>query len=120
MATAIEYGLIAALLSVAVIGGVTQIGNADKTFKDVSDSMERSEESPVYRLVPLNPGQEGILGFDTPESPMIIHQKNGSFRFTCPRDTRPAADESTAHPGDGFCVPDIVWPPALEANGAPT
>jgi pilus assembly protein Flp/PilA len=39
-ATAIEYGLIAALIAVAVIGGVSQLGgNANKTFTTVSDKM---------------------------------------------------------------------------------
>ncbi len=36
-ATAIEYGLIAALIAVAVISGVTALGsNANKTFTNVS------------------------------------------------------------------------------------
>jgi pilus assembly protein Flp/PilA len=39
-ATAIEYGLIAALIAVAVIGGVGQLGtNANATFTDVADAM---------------------------------------------------------------------------------
>lgn len=39
-ATAIEYGLIAALIAVAVIGGVSQLGqSANATFTDVSDAM---------------------------------------------------------------------------------
>ena len=39
-ATAIEYGLIAALIAVAVIGGVTQLGqNANTTFGTVATSM---------------------------------------------------------------------------------
>ena len=39
-ATAIEYGLIAALIAVAVIGGVTSLGgNANATFETVADSM---------------------------------------------------------------------------------
>jgi pilus assembly protein Flp/PilA len=39
-ATAIEYGLIAALIAVAVIGGVTALGkNANNTFTTVSTSM---------------------------------------------------------------------------------
>jgi pilus assembly protein Flp/PilA len=39
-ATAIEYGLIAALIAVAVIGGVSQLGtNANKTFKTVAAKM---------------------------------------------------------------------------------
>ena len=39
-ATAIEYGLIAALIAVAVIGGVTQLGqNANTTFTTVATSM---------------------------------------------------------------------------------
>ena len=40
-ATAIEYGLIAALIAVAVIGGVTQLGtNANATFTKVASSMQ--------------------------------------------------------------------------------
>ncbi len=36
-ATAIEYGLIAALISVAIIGGAGALGNGiDNTFDDVS------------------------------------------------------------------------------------
>ena len=39
-ATAIEYGLIAALIAVAVIGGVTQLGtNANTTFGTVAAKM---------------------------------------------------------------------------------
>ncbi|KCZ56782.1 Flp family type IVb pilin [Hyphomonas chukchiensis] len=39
-ATAIEYGLIAALIAVAIIGGVTALGtNANATFTTVSESM---------------------------------------------------------------------------------
>ena len=39
-ATAIEYGLIAALIAVAVIGGVTSLGqSANTTFTAVSDAM---------------------------------------------------------------------------------
>jgi pilus assembly protein Flp/PilA len=39
-ATAIEYGLIAALIAVAVIGGVTSLGkNANTTFTKVSAKM---------------------------------------------------------------------------------
>lgn len=39
-ATAIEYGLIAALIAVAVIGGVSQLGtSANDTFTTISDEM---------------------------------------------------------------------------------
>ncbi len=39
-ATAIEYGLIAALIAVAVIGGVSQLGqSANSTFNQVSAAM---------------------------------------------------------------------------------
>ncbi len=39
-ATAIEYGLIAALIAVAVIGGVSSLGSsANTTFTTISDSM---------------------------------------------------------------------------------
>ena len=39
-ATAIEYGLIAALIAVAVISGVTALGtNAGTTFQTVADEM---------------------------------------------------------------------------------
>jgi pilus assembly protein Flp/PilA len=39
-ATAIEYGLIAALIAVAVIGGVSQLGsNANTTFTKVAAKM---------------------------------------------------------------------------------
>jgi pilus assembly protein Flp/PilA len=39
-ATAIEYGLIAALIAVAIIGGVTQLGtNVDATFDAVSNEL---------------------------------------------------------------------------------
>ncbi|MAT35434.1 MAG: Flp family type IVb pilin [Ponticaulis sp.] len=42
-ATAIEYGLIAALIAVAVISGVTALGtNANSTFTKVSDSIKTS------------------------------------------------------------------------------
>ena len=40
-ATAIEYGLIAALIAVAVIGGVGALGTqAGATFQEVADTME--------------------------------------------------------------------------------
>ena len=39
-ATAIEYGLIAALIAVVIIGAVQLVGtNLGKTFKKVSDSL---------------------------------------------------------------------------------
>jgi len=39
-ATAIEYGLIAALIAVAIIGAVTTLGTeTSSTFKTVSDAM---------------------------------------------------------------------------------
>lgn len=44
-ATAIEYGLIAALIAVAIIGGVTALGNnAEATFNTVADEMAGAEE----------------------------------------------------------------------------
>ena len=40
-ATAIEYGLIAALIAVAIIGAVTTLGNeTSSAFKEVSDAMK--------------------------------------------------------------------------------
>ena len=40
-ATAIEYGLIAALIAVAVIGGVTALGtNANTKFNEVATAMQ--------------------------------------------------------------------------------
>lgn len=40
-ATAIEYGLIAALISVALITGATTLGNAlDNQFSDLADKLE--------------------------------------------------------------------------------
>ena len=42
-ATAIEYGLIAALIAVAAITAMTSLGNQlDKTFKNVSNNMKVS------------------------------------------------------------------------------
>ena len=39
-ATAIEYGLIAALIAVAIIGSVTTVGTAlDSTFSTVGDAL---------------------------------------------------------------------------------
>lgn len=39
-ATAIEYGLIAALIAVAAIGAMTQVGNKlNSTFNNVSNSL---------------------------------------------------------------------------------
>jgi pilus assembly protein Flp/PilA len=39
-ATAIEYGLIAALIAVAVIGGVSQLGgSANSTFMEIEAAM---------------------------------------------------------------------------------
>jgi pilus assembly protein Flp/PilA len=41
-ATAIEYGLIAALIAVAVIGGVTSLGqNANNTFNKVAGEIAK-------------------------------------------------------------------------------
>ena len=40
-ATAIEYGLIAALIAVAAIAAMSNVGNAlDNTFTNVSDSLD--------------------------------------------------------------------------------
>lgn len=40
-ATAIEYGLIAALIAVAIIGGVTALGsNANATFGNIAGQMQ--------------------------------------------------------------------------------
>ncbi|HWY65328.1 MAG TPA: Flp family type IVb pilin [Rhizomicrobium sp.] len=40
-ATAIEYGLIAALIAVVIIGGVTAVGNSlSSTFNSVSGSLK--------------------------------------------------------------------------------
>lgn len=45
-ATAIEYGLIAALISVAIIGAVTALGeNVSSTFDDVASEMEDAGDS---------------------------------------------------------------------------
>ena len=42
-ATAIEYGLIAALISVAIIAGATTLGNTlSSTFNKISDQMNTS------------------------------------------------------------------------------
>jgi pilus assembly protein Flp/PilA len=47
-ATAIEYGLIAALIAVAVIGGVSQLGtSANETFETVSGAISGEEEAPA-------------------------------------------------------------------------
>ncbi|QRM53783.1 Flp family type IVb pilin [Sinorhizobium sp. BG8] len=41
-ATAIEYGLIAALISVALITGATALGGSlNETFSDLSDELEK-------------------------------------------------------------------------------
>ncbi|HEX5007694.1 MAG TPA: Flp family type IVb pilin [Hyphomonadaceae bacterium] len=46
-ATAIEYGLIAALIAVAVIGGVSALGSeANNTFTDVSGAMAARPAAP--------------------------------------------------------------------------
>ncbi len=46
-ATAIEYGLIAALLSVAIIGTVGLVGdNLEKTYKTVSDELKAANTAP--------------------------------------------------------------------------
>jgi pilus assembly protein Flp/PilA len=43
-ATAIEYGLIAALIAVAIIGGVTALGNsANTTFTTVSTALNNAK-----------------------------------------------------------------------------
>jgi pilus assembly protein Flp/PilA len=43
-ATAIEYGLIAALIAVAIIGGVSALGeNANATFSSVAGEMAAGE-----------------------------------------------------------------------------
>ena len=42
-ATAIEYGLIAALIAVAFIAGATQLGDAiDAKFKDVASTLDNA------------------------------------------------------------------------------
>lgn len=43
-ATAIEYGLIAALISVAIIAGATTLGNSlSDTFNNISDQMDAAK-----------------------------------------------------------------------------
>lgn len=45
-ATAIEYGLIAALISVALITGATTLGGAlNNTFQGVSEAMSTAEQA---------------------------------------------------------------------------
>lgn len=45
-ATAIEYGLIAALISVALITGATTLGNAlDDTFQSISTEMNTAKDA---------------------------------------------------------------------------
>ena len=47
-ATAIEYGLIAALIAVALIGGATQLGTAiDGKFKEVSGELDSADAVPA-------------------------------------------------------------------------
>jgi len=46
-ATAIEYGLIAALIAVAVIGGVTSLGQkANATFTNVATEISKGNAAP--------------------------------------------------------------------------
>ncbi|WP_457581830.1 Flp family type IVb pilin [Ensifer canadensis] len=46
-ATAIEYGLIAALISVALIGGATQLGNVlNGQFTFLADQVSGSQTAP--------------------------------------------------------------------------
>lgn len=45
-ATAIEYGLIAALISVALITGATTLGNTlNTTFRSISDKMNAAKDA---------------------------------------------------------------------------
>ncbi|MBA4086697.1 MAG: Flp family type IVb pilin [Novosphingobium sp.] len=45
-ATAIEYGLIAALVAVAAIGAMTSLGNSlSNTFTDVSNDMNTADQA---------------------------------------------------------------------------
>lgn len=45
-ATAIEYGLIAALVAVAAIGAMTSLGNSlSNTFNDVSTDMDTADKA---------------------------------------------------------------------------
>ncbi len=47
-ATAIEYGLIAALIAVAIIGAVNTLsGNLQDTFGDVSDGLTGAAAAPA-------------------------------------------------------------------------
>lgn len=44
-ATAIEYGLIAALIAVAMIAGATQLGESiDDKFSDVADALDAADD----------------------------------------------------------------------------
>lgn len=44
-ATAIEYGLIAALISVAVIGGATMVGDElETTFNTIGDELKAADD----------------------------------------------------------------------------
>ena len=45
-ATAIEYGLIAALIAVAMIAGATQLGQSiDDKFSDVADELDKAKDT---------------------------------------------------------------------------
>ena len=67
-ATAIEYGLIAALIAVAVITGVSALGdNANKTFTNVSDEILQNfrkicTQAPHRRLTERCPYTQLLAG----------------------------------------------------------
>ncbi len=55
-ATAIEYGLIAALIAVAIISAVTTLGgNVSTTFDDVSAGLTGAGASPAPETTPETP-----------------------------------------------------------------
>lgn len=47
-ATAIEYGLIAALIALAIMVGATQLGNAiNSKFSNIADTLEKAGAKPA-------------------------------------------------------------------------
>ena len=64
-ATAIEYGLIAALVSVASIAALTSLGDTvQEVFAQVDDSLQTASGTPPGDIVDLEPVFQPVLDGD--------------------------------------------------------
>lgn len=97
MATAFDYGIIAALVAVAVIGGVSRLN------EHPSPEVAKSKESePIFSTFRLEEGQTADIGFDDPASPRLTYSAADGPVFICPAGKK----VDLFDPRTGHCVPN--------------